>query len=163
MQRSATNDPQTRIESLTLALGRAARAERCSLFVVDEARGELVLQMAHPDDPDVVAYRMPCDRGIAGFVRSTACALRVDDAYANPFFNPELDRATGFRTRSILCVPVRSRAGRVIALVELLNPLDRSRFDELDEALVRSFEHELRTLIEQGSGAGDQDALARAA
>ena len=149
---------QTRLEQLLVALGEAARAERCSLFVVDEPRGELEIRVARPEDVAARAYRMPLNRGIAGFVRATGWALRVDDAYANPFFNPELDRATGYRTRSILCAPVRDRHGRVIALVELLNPRDRARFDESDEARVRSCEGQFRELLEE-----EYDLSARAA
>jgi adenylate cyclase len=142
------------LEALLRALAQASRAERCSLFVVDEARGELEMRAATPEDPKVRNYRMPLHRGIAGFVRATGWALRVDDAYANPFFNPEVDRVTGYRTRSLLCVPVRDRCGRVLALVELLNPIDRSRFDEIDEARVRSCEGRFRELLGEVRGEG---------
>jgi adenylate cyclase len=145
----ATHDSEARsgLEDLARALGRATRAERCSLFLVDEARRELRLCVSSREDPGASSYRMSLNRGIAGFVRATGWPLRVDDAYAHPFFNPELDHRSGFRTRSLLCAPIRDAAGRVVALVQLLNPVGRFRFDGTDEARVSSFEGSFGKLV----------------
>jgi adenylate cyclase len=136
------------LERITLALADAVGAERASLLLVDEDNDELCLAVAPCDEAGTVGVTMPLDRGVAGWVRRSGEALCVSDAYADPRFNPDIDRATGFRTRSLACVPVTGRGGRVIALVELLNAKDRPAFDAFDVNLVRSCEPELRELIE---------------
>ena len=91
---------------------------------------------------------MPIDRGIAGRVVATGTSLRVDDACASPFFNPEIDRVTGFRTRSVLCVPITDRRGRVFAVAQLLNKRSGAAFDEADERRYADFAASLGVLLE---------------
>ena len=62
--------------------------------------------------------------------------MNIADAYADPRFNQEVDRRTGYRTRSILCAPVVDVGGRVVAVLQLLNRLDGEPFDEDDERLL---------------------------
>jgi adenylate cyclase len=66
-------------------------------------------------------------------VATTGQPLRVDDAYQHPDFNPEVDRATGFVTRSVLCLPLKDGSGEVFAVAQLLNRQDGGVFDESDE------------------------------
>ena len=78
----------------------------------------------------------------------TGRSLRVDDAYAHPLFNPEVDRQTGFRTRSLLCVPVGDRAGRVFAVAQLLNKRSGAPFDDGDEDRLRAFTRSIAVVLE---------------
>ena len=75
-------------------------------------------------------------------------ALRVDDAYASPLFNPEVDRVTGFQTRSVLCVPITDRGGAVFAVAQLLNKRGGAVFDALDELRFREFARGLAPILE---------------
>jgi GAF domain-containing protein len=145
--RKRTHSAEAALERITLALADAVGAERASLFLVDQERGELRIAAA-PCEATRLCVTMPFDRGIAGFVRRTGEALCVADAYGDPRFNPAVDSDTGFHTRCLACVPVKDREGRVIALVELLNAKDRPAFDAFDVGLVLSCEPELRELIE---------------
>ena len=92
--------------------GELLQAERASLFLVDAARRELWLRVAQEEGGRPVEVRMPDRSRHRGARGSLGESLRIDDAYAHPCFNPEVDRATGFRTRSILCVPIADRSGR---------------------------------------------------
>lgn len=142
------NEIQERLEHLTFSLGEAARAERASLFLVDLERCELSLEVARPERGHPLVVRMPAGQGLVGHASTSGRALWVDDAYADARFDPSVDRASGFRTRSILCVPVWDRRGRVTAVVELLNPIGRPRFGVVDAARVRAREAELAALLE---------------
>ena len=71
----------------------------------------------------------------------------VDDAYASQRFNPEVDAISGYRTQSRLCVPVRGPAGRISAVLELLNPIDRPGFSADDEREISSYAPELSALL----------------
>jgi len=47
--------------------------------------------------------------------------LNIPDAYKSPLFSPAMDQKTNFRTRNILCMPVKDKAGRVIAVTQVLS------------------------------------------
>jgi adenylate cyclase len=125
---------------LQLIMDKASRllnADRASLFVVDERRGELWSKVAQ--GLEVREIRVPIGEGIAGGVAATGERVNIADAYNDPRFNPEVDRRTGYRTRAILCAPVRDAGGRVVAVVQLLNRRDGAAFDADDERLLEAF------------------------
>jgi len=136
------------LEAFTMRFGQFMQAERASIFLVDAERRELWLKVAQAEGGRPVDFRMPIDSGIAGLVASTGHRLRVDDAYAHPSFNPEADRRTGFRTRSILCVPIQDHLGRVFAVAQLLNRRDGAPFDADDEARFAGFVSSLGVVLE---------------
>jgi adenylate cyclase len=116
---------------------RLLNADRSSLFVVDEERQELWSKIAQ--GLEVREIRVPLGQGIAGSVAVTGESVNIADAYADPRFNQEVDRRTGYRTRSILCAPVRDAAERIVAVLQLLNRLDGQPFGPEDERLLEAF------------------------
>lgn len=126
------------LSGFTCRLGQLLNAERASLFTVDEATRTLVLRVAEdlPEDGEV---RIPIGSGIAGTVASNGTAIRIDDAYADARFNPAVDHQTGFRTRSILALPIKDQDGRVFAVAQLLNRRDGRPFDDSDERQFATF------------------------
>jgi len=139
------------LRAFTLKLGQIENAERASLFLVDHARQELWLRVAQEEASGKVDVRIPMGAGIAGHVASTGEGVRIDDAYADSRFNPEVDRRTGFRTRSILCLPVEDSDGRVFAVAQLLNRRDGEPFDAEDEARFGRYVSSLGVLLETWS------------
>jgi len=135
------------LENLVFALGESAGADRSSLFVVDEERAELRLALAKTEDGRPLALRMPLGHGVAGLAWELGESIRVDDAYACQRFNAEVDAISGYRTQSLLCVPVRGPAGRVSAVLELLNAIDRPGFSAEDEREISAYEPELSALL----------------
>lgn len=93
-------------------------ADRVSLFMYDRERDELWARI--PEGLTSLEIRMPAARGLAGSCARSGEVVNVPDAYADPRFNPEVDRRTGYRTRSVLCVPARDR-GEVVAVMQALN------------------------------------------
>jgi adenylate cyclase len=130
----------------TYKIGRLLRAERASLFLVDRERGCLWLRVAQEEGASDV--RIPIGSGIAGRVAASGTTLRVDDVQAHPDFNPEVDRATGFVTRTMLCMPLRDREGEVFAVAQLLNREDGGRFDEADEKRFAAFTDSVGVILE---------------
>jgi adenylate cyclase len=125
--------------AFTYKIGLLCRAERASLYLVDRARDELWLRVAQEEAGRPVEVRMPLSRGIAGRVARSGVAERIADAYADPDFNREVDRATGFVTRSILTIPLLGADGGVYAVAQLLNRADGKPFDADDEKRFREF------------------------
>jgi putative ABC transport system ATP-binding protein len=136
------------LEAFTFKLGRMLDCERASIFLVDADLGELWLKVAEKEGGRPVEVRMPMDQGIAGHVATTGESLRVDDAYEHPKFNPTVDRDTGFRTRSILCVPLRNADGVVFAVAQLLNRCDGAPFEDEDEKRFAEFGASLGVILE---------------
>jgi sigma-B regulation protein RsbU (phosphoserine phosphatase) len=104
------------------------KAERGTLFLVDEQADEIWSLIAHGLEKQEI--RLPRGRGIAGHVAKTGEIVNIPDAYADPRFDPETDKRTGFRTRNILTLPIRNKAGKIIAALQLLNRTEGSFTDE---------------------------------
>jgi len=119
--------------AFTYKIGRLCRAERASLYLVDRARGELWLRVAQEEGGVPLEVRMPLGSGIVGRAAKSGRAERVADAYADPDFHREVDRTTGFVTRSVLTVPLHDAGGEVFAVAQLLNREDGEAFDADDE------------------------------
>ncbi|KAI4581253.1 hypothetical protein MJG53_020841, partial [Ovis ammon polii x Ovis aries] len=83
--------------------------------------------------------RIPADQGIAGHVATTGQILNIPDAYAHPLFYRGVDDSTGFRTRNILCFPIKNENQEVIGVAELVNKINGPWFSKFDEDLATAF------------------------
>ena len=137
----------------TRRVGELLDAERASLFLVDHERQQLVLRVAQ-DVAEGVQVRIPLSSGIAGAAAISGQPVRVDDAYADPRFNRAVDAETGFRTRSVLCLPLQDRNGTVFAVTQLLNRRDGKPFDEADTRRYAEFATSLSVLLESRARGG---------
>jgi putative ABC transport system ATP-binding protein len=122
-------------------------AERASLFLVDQDRGEMTLCVSQDLAPGETV-RIPIGSGIAGAAAASGRPVRVADAYQDPRFNRNVDLQTGFLTRSVLCLPLHDRSGNVFAVTQLLNRRDGLPFDEADERRYADFAGSLGLLLE---------------
>ena len=91
--------------------------ERGTLYFVDEARHEIWSKVAD----GTVEIRLPIGKGLAGIVAANGEEVILHDAYADPRFDRSQDERSGYRTRSMLCVPIRNRAGKIVGVLQLLN------------------------------------------
>jgi adenylate cyclase len=123
------------LASLVTMTAAALRAERATLFLNDTATNELYSRSMTEHGPREI--RMLNDRGIAGKVFQSQRGMVVNDAYAHPDFNPEVDETTGYDTRQILCAPIRTGRGDLIGVAQVLNRLD-GRFDDDDLQLLEA-------------------------
>lgn len=92
-------------------------ATRGSIFLLDKDKNELWSKVAQ----GAREIRFPADKGIAGHVAQTKKPLNIPDAYADPRFNPTVDKATGFHTRNMLTVPMLSTKEDVVGVLQVLN------------------------------------------
>jgi adenylate cyclase len=114
---------------------RALEAERASLFLRDPDTGELVFRVTQ--DAELRETRIPPGVGIAGSVALTGELVNISDAYADPRFNQEVDRQSGFRTRTILCVPLPGEGGTVAGALQALNK-EGGVFTTQDEEMLQA-------------------------
>ena len=122
-------------------------AERSSLFLVDRVSQTLLLRVTE-GLAGRQEIRIPIGSGIAGAVAASGRAERVDDAYADPRFNPEVDQLFGYRTRSILCLPMLDRRGEVFAVAQLLNRRDGKPFTADNEQRVAGLLASIARIVE---------------
>lgn len=145
---------------------RVIEVEAASLFLLN-AEGELELACASGGTASQVGAPptrivVPRGRGIAGWVLEHGEALLVPDAYSDPRFFADADKKTGFRTRSILCAPMR-HLDKDIGVLQVLNPLDRESFDEADLEAFRAYGNLAATAIDKLRTIDQQRAQERVA
>lgn len=140
-----TIDLGTLIGKLVTKIMNVLDCERCSFFVYDERAEELwSLQAVGLQYKEI---RFPASIGLAGHSALSGETVNVEDAYKDIRFNPEVDRRTGFRTRSVLCVPLFSRDGRITSVVQAINKA-KGRFDEEDEELLRAISAQISMAVD---------------
>jgi adenylate cyclase len=130
---------ELRLDPLLAKIMATARgfvgADRVSLFLHDAATDELWGKVAEGVEGTL---RFPAGSGLAGDAFRRRAALRVDDAHADPRFNRAFDERSGYRTRSVLCVPVEDRDGRCLGVIQAINK-SGGAFAEDDERRLRAF------------------------
>ncbi len=122
-------------------------ADRATLFLYDESRNELWSKTTHR--LEIKEIRLPLGVGIAGHVAKTRTAINIPDIYADARFNPDFDKETGYRTRSILCLPLIGNGDRLIGVIQVLNKKDQEVFNEADESLLGGLSDHITVALER--------------
>ncbi|RLJ65299.1 GAF domain-containing protein [Sulfurisoma sediminicola] len=144
---------------LQKVMGEATRllnAERSTLFLNDEKTNQLWSEVGQ--GLESVQIRLPNHVGIAGAVFTQAKAINIPYAYADLRFNPAFDRQTGFFTRSILCVPIINKHGKVIGVTQVLNKRG-GPFTSEDESRLRAFTAQISIALENAKLFADVQAM----
>ena len=136
---------ELRLERLLLLVikevNRLMNAERGTFYIVDQEKGELWSKIAQK--AEISEIRLKIGVGIAGHVAKTGEVINIPDAYNDDRFNPAIDKKTGFKTRSILCIPIFQATNdpdskrEIIGVLQILNKTD-GVFDKADEELLAS-------------------------
>ncbi|HKQ69996.1 MAG TPA: GAF domain-containing protein [Polyangiaceae bacterium] len=121
-------------------------ADRATLYLLDEAREELVSRIAVGDAIRSVSVKV--GEGIAGIVARTGKTIRVRDAYRDKRFTRKSDELPGYRTQSILAAPMKNHLGRIIGVVHVLNKKSSHEFTANDESLLDAFATEAAVSID---------------
>uniref|UniRef100_A0A8C5P3Y7 Phosphodiesterase n=1 Tax=Jaculus jaculus TaxID=51337 RepID=A0A8C5P3Y7_JACJA len=133
------HDVSVLLQEIITEARNLSNAEICSVFLLDQ--NELVAKVFDGGVVDDESYeiRIPADQGIAGHVATTGQILNIPDAYAHPLFYRGVDDSTGFRTRNILCFPIKNENQEVIGVAELVNKINGPWFSKFDEDLATAF------------------------
>ncbi|MBG81102.1 MAG: protein phosphatase [Phycisphaerae bacterium] len=137
-QLGATADTHAVQEGVVNCLRDVLEAERATVFEFDAETNELVAVLGHgPDgglDDSFAGIRFPVGIGLAGTAAQDMSLINIPDAYADERFNPDIDRKTGYRTRSLLTVPMCGSDGSLVGVAQVLNK-NSGVFEEQDEAI----------------------------
>ncbi len=124
---------------------RQTGAERGTVFLVDRERNEIWSLVGLGLEQQVI--RLPAERGIAGWVAREGSAVRLENAYDDARFEPDIDRRLGFKTRQLLCLPIRNEAGAIIGVLQLLNKAEG--FTDEDEAFLDALSAHVALALEK--------------
>ena len=111
----------------------AMQADRCTVFLYDKKTNELWSKVALGMDNQEI--RFPADKGLAGYVVRTGESINITDAYNDDRFNPDVDKTTGYKTKNILCMPIKNNNQEIIGAFQVLNK-NNGVFTKSDEDLL---------------------------
>lgn len=116
---------------------RGLDCERATLYQYDPDTEELFANIS--TELEIAPFRRSIESGITGFVAKSGAMLNVPDPHIDPRWDPSVDRRTGFHTRNILAVPLKSpHDGQLLGVLELFNN-HGGPFDKDDEEFAQAF------------------------
>jgi phosphoserine phosphatase len=127
---AAPFDLRTMLSEVVSAAKQVLHADGGSVWLYDAAADELLLEVATGVEP----LRVPAGTGIVGACARNRRIINVPDCYADPRFNPDVDRRSGYRTRCMLTLPLVDHKDVLVGVMQVLNKAD-GVFDADDELL----------------------------
>ena len=120
-------------------------ADRSTLFLYDRKTSELFSRVA--EGLTTKEIRFPSKAGIAGAVFTSGNTENIADPYSDPRFNKEVDRRTGYRTESMLTMPIINKADVCIGVTQVLNK-HGGKFTSRDESRLSAFTAQIAVALE---------------
>ena len=148
-------DLDARLRDMATVTTQLLDADRATIFIVDRERGEIWSRVALGTGE----IRQAIGVGIAGLVAATGETVNISDAYADPRFNPEPDRRTGYRTKSLLTFPMTGRNERVIGVFQVVNKNGGGAFTADDEDTLSSLGASAAVAVENAQLISEQRRL----
>lgn len=124
---------------------KSTNADRGTLYLADNMKKELWSKVLQ--GTDMVEIRLPIGKGLAGYVAETGETINIPDTYADPRFNPDIDKRSGYHTYNMLCMPLKNKDGKIIGVFQLLNKKQGS-FDSEDISFIDAFSAHASVAIE---------------
>jgi adenylate cyclase len=153
MDVSASITKEVRLEQLLRtiveATSRFLNADRTSLFLHDPKSGDLRALVA--EGVETRDIHLPSGVGIAGHAFSAGEVSIVEDAYADPRFNRGVDEVTGYLTKTMLTMPIVTRDGRRLGVMQALNRKDKRGFGGADVTRMRAFAAQAAVAIDNAT------------
>ncbi len=122
------------LKTMAQEIKKVLNADRCSVFLFDKQKNELWSKIALGLDSKEI--RFSADKGLAGYVAKTGEIVNIANAYEDSRFNPEVDNETGYKTQTILCMPMRNMKHEILGVFQVLNKLSGTFTKEDEELLI---------------------------
>src|SRR3989475_555605 len=151
-QMNSERDLSALLDLVAREATRLLEADRASIFLLDRENLQLWSKVALGSE-DII--RFDARKGIAGAAALTGKVINVSDAYTDARFNPSIDLQTGYRTRSLLAVPLQNLIdGEVVGAFEVLNKR-HGAFDAEDEEILKSLAAQSAIAIQTARSIGE--------
>jgi signal transduction histidine kinase len=123
-------------------------AEASTVYELDEEKNELFIRIARGEKKEPVEkIKFELGKGISGHVVQSGQPIVIQDVRKEKRFSPKFDRITGFRTRSMICVPLILR-GKTIGALQVLNKKSGDLFTQIDVELLTSMSQQIAVAVE---------------
>ncbi|HEY6896038.1 MAG TPA: GAF domain-containing protein [Rhodocyclaceae bacterium] len=142
------------LERIMSAATYLLEADRGTRFLYDAQHDELYSRVA---GGAAAEFRFPAHTGIAGECFSSGRVINIEDAYADPRFNPDFDQRSGYRTHSMICMPIVAKGQRKIGAIQILNRKGGA-FTAADERRLAAFCAQAAVSIENAQLFAEIDA-----
>lgn len=123
----------TLLETIAKQIQNALGADRCTVFLLDKEKNELWSKVALGLEKEEIRFSI--DKGLAGHVLKTGEVVNIKNAYESLYFNKEIDLKTGYKTKNILCMPIRNLSHQILGVFQVLNKHEGD-FTKKDEELL---------------------------
>lgn len=131
---AAETDIDRLLITITEETKQALNTDRATVFLLNKKTHELWSKVASGMGQEEI--RFPAHMGLAGHVAMTGEIINIEDAYNDSRFNKDIDKKTGYRTKTVLCIPMRNLKHEIIGVFQVINKLDGEYFSKEDEALL---------------------------
>ena len=146
---SSTLDPNKLLGLIMESAKHVMKSEASSLMILDKKTGELIISVpTGPVKAELSGIRIPPGKGISGWVAEHGVPLVVPDVSVDPRFFGDVDRESGFKTRSIICVPMKGPDNEVIGVLQAINKLDGTPFNDDEISLFSAFAYQAAIAME---------------
>ena len=143
------------LENIMKYANHVTNSAASTLMLLDEETGELVFSVpTGPKSDKLTDIRIPPGKGIAGWVAVNEQYLLIPDVSKDPRFYGRVDKMSGYETKSILCVPLRTKS-KLIGVLEVINKTDDTPFTEEDAMLLNFFASQVAVAIENARYYGE--------
>jgi adenylate cyclase len=136
---------ESQIKRIITTAGKIMEAERATLFLLDRITGELWSMVAEGLENREI--RIQIGHGIAGWVAEHDETVNIRNAYADDRFDDSHDRKMGYKTKNILCGPLKNLQGELVGVIQVINKTEGD-FNEKDEALFKAFAYQTAIAVE---------------
>ena len=133
------------IERVVITASKVMQADRASLFLLDNLTGQLWSKVAEGMERKEI--RVPVGQGLAGWSALHDELININDAYEDERFDPAYDLTTGYRTKNVLCGPIKNLQGETVGVIQVINKR-QGDFDARDENLFRAFAYQTAIALE---------------
>lgn len=143
---NSTHDLVELLELILRFARNEVQADRGTVFLVDSKNRQVWSLVAQGLDHQEI--RVPFGFGVAGRVAVTGEIINVEDAYSLDYFERGVDQKTGYRTKSLLCAPIRHASGYIVGVIQLLNQTVTGKFTVQDEEFLSKLSGHMAMALE---------------
>lgn len=136
------------ISTIRTASQKLLDCDRATVFIIEDK--EMVVKSQGMEKEIPGGFRIPIGKGIIGNVAQTGQTENIRDVYDDPRFDPQMDKKTGYRTTTMLCMPVLDTQGKVIAALQMINK-KHGYFDDSDEETLVIFSEIISSALQNCS------------
>ncbi len=122
------------LKTVAEEIKKVLNADRCTVFLLDKKTNELCSKVALGMGTQEI--RFPASAGLAGYVAQSGEIINIKDAYSDSRFNQEIDQQTGYKTKTILCMPIWNMKHEILGVFQVLNKQNGTFSKEDEEVLI---------------------------